>query len=80
LDYPANPFAWVLLSTVLTLMAGLVLYVTRLNLRLRHSKQVLENEIGERYEPKRNCKNEIGAPDNRSEPECVKLQTLDGIC
>lgn len=81
MDYPANPFAWVLLSTVLTLMAGLVLYVTRLNLRLRHSKQVLENEIGERCR----AEEKLAENENRlrqiiaSEPECVKLQTLDGI-
>jgi len=81
LDYPANPFAWALLSTVLALMAGLVLYVTRLNQRLRHSKQVLENEIGERCR----AEEKLAENENRlrqiiaSEPECVKLQTLDGI-
>ena len=81
MDYPANPFAWALLSTVLALMAGLVLYVTRLNLRLRHSKRVLENEIGERCR----AEEKLAENENRlrqiiaSEPECVKLQTLDGI-
>ncbi len=81
MEYPTNPFAWALLSTTLALMAGLVLYVSRLNLRLSQSKRVLESEIGER----RRAEEKLAENENRlrqiiaSEPECVKLQTLDGI-
>jgi two-component system, LuxR family, sensor kinase FixL len=77
----AQSTLWVLLTTVLVLMGGLVLYVVRLNLHLSHSKRVLEMEIGER----RRAEEKSAENENRlrqiiaSEPECVKLQTLDGI-
>lgn len=80
MQFIAHPPAWALLIAVLTLM-GLVLYVTRLNLHLSHSKRVLEMEIGER----RRAEEKLADNENRlrqiiaSEPECVKLQTLDGI-
>lgn len=81
MDYPTHPLAWVWLLAVPALLAGLVLYVTRLNLRLRHSKRVLESEIGERCR----AEEKLAENENRlrqiiaSEPECVKLQSLDGI-
>ncbi len=74
------PFAWGGLAA-LTVLTGLVLYVTRLNWRLRHAKQVLESEIAER----RRAEEQLADKENRlrqiiaSEPECVKLQTLDGV-
>lgn len=77
----AHSFVWLLLTFALALMVGLVLYVTRLNLHLHHSKRVLEREIGER----RRAEEMLAENENRlrqiiaSEPECVKLQTLDGI-
>jgi len=77
----AHPSLWALLIAVLALMGGLVLYVSRLNLNLRHSKKVLEVEIGER----RRAEEKLAENENRlrqiiaTEPECVKLQTLDGI-
>ncbi len=76
-----HPSVWVLLIAVLTLMGGLVLYVTRLNLHLRHSKRVLEMEISER----RRAEEKLAENENHlrqiiaTEPECVKLQTLDGV-
>lgn len=80
MQFIAHPPLWALLIAVLTLI-GLVLYVSRLNLNLRHSKKVLEAEIGER----RRAEENLAANENRlreiiaTEPECVKLQTLDGI-
>src|SRR3569832_420697 len=77
----AHPSIWALLIAVLALMGGLVLYVSHLNRRLRHSKKVLEMEIGER----RRAEEKSAENENRlrqiiaSEPECVKLQTQDGI-
>lgn len=81
MDFPNHPLAWMWLLAVLALMAGLVVYVSRLNLRLSQSKRVLESEIGER----RRAEEKLAENENRlrqiiaSEPECVKLQTLDGI-
>lgn len=81
MHFLAHPPAWALLIAVLALMGGLVLYVTRLNLHLRHSKRVLEVEIGER----RRAEEKLAENENHlrqiiaTEPECVKLQTLDGI-
>lgn len=72
---------WLLLATILTLMGGLVLHVTRLNLRLRHSKNILETEITER----RRAEEKLAENEHHlrqiiaSEPECVKLQSLDGV-
>lgn len=77
----AYPSHWALLITVLALMGGLVLYVSHLNRRLRHSKKVLEVEIGER----RRAEEKSAENEDRlrqiiaSEPECVNLQTQDGI-
>lgn len=74
------PFAWGGL-TALAILTGLVIYVTRLNWRLKHSKQVLESEIAER----KRAEEQLADKENRlrqiiaSEPECVKLQTLDGV-
>lgn len=81
MDFLTDPPLWVLLTAVLTLMGGLILYVTRLNLDLRHSKRVLEREIGERCR----AEEKLAENENRlrqiiaSEPECVKLQAQDGI-
>jgi len=81
MQYFAHPPTWALLIAILALMGGLVLYVMRLNLSLRYSKRVLEVEIGER----RRAEEKLAENENRlrqiiaSEPECVKLQTLDGI-
>ncbi|MHB1085242.1 MAG: sensor histidine kinase [Thiobacillus sp.] len=81
MDFITDPPTWALLIAVLAFMVGLILYVTRLNLNLRHSKRVLEREIGER----RLAEEKLAENENRlrqiiaSEPECVKLQTLDGI-
>lgn len=81
MDFLTDPPTWAFLIAVLALMVGLVLYVTHLNLHLRHSKRVLEREIGER----RRAEEKLAENENRlrqiiaSEPECVKLQTLDGI-
>lgn len=72
---------WLLLAVILSLMGGLVVYVTRLNLRLRRSKHILENEITER----RRAEEKLAENEHHlrqiiaSEPECVKLQSLDGI-
>jgi len=74
------PFAWGGLAA-LVILTGLVIYVTRLNWRLKHSKQVLESEIAER----KRAEEQLADKENRlrqiiaSEPECVKLQTLDGV-
>lgn len=74
------PFAWGGLAA-LAILTGLVIYVTRLNWRLKHSKQVLESEIAER----KRAEEQLADKENRlrqiiaSEPECVKLQTLDGV-
>lgn len=71
----------VLVAVPAALMIGLILYVTRLNIRLRHSKRELEAEISER----KRIEEKLAENENRlreiiaSEPECVKLQTLDGI-
>lgn len=73
--------SWVLLIAVLASMGGLILYVTWLNMRLRYSKRKLEAEISER----KRIEEKLAENENRlreiiaSEPECVKLQTLDGI-
>lgn len=75
------PLVWIILLAAFALMVGLVLYVTHLNSHLRHSKRVLEREVGER------CRAEERLAENEnqlrqiiaSEPECVKLQTMDGI-
>lgn len=81
MGFLADPLAWVLLTIVLVLLAGLVIYVSRLNLHLRQSKRVLEKEVGER----RRAEEKLAENEDRlrqiiaSEPECVKLQTLDGI-
>lgn len=81
MQFLAHPPAWVLLITMMALMGGVVLYVMRLNLHLSHSKRVLEMEIGER----RRAEEKLAENENRlrqiiaTEPECVKLQTLDGI-
>ncbi len=76
-----QPTTWLWLGAALLLMAGLMLYVTRLNHSLRLSKRVLETEIAERRraeerlaENERHLRQIIA-----SEPECVKLQSLDGI-
>ncbi|MBN8761099.1 MAG: PAS domain-containing sensor histidine kinase [Thiobacillus sp. 65-69] len=74
------PSVWVVVAALAGL-TGLVVYVTRLNWRLEHSKRVLENEISER----RRAEEQLADKENRlrqiiaSEPECVKLQTLDGV-
>jgi len=73
--------AWALLLPTLGLMAAVLAYVIRLNLRLGQSKRVLEGEIGER----RRAEEKLAENENHlrqiiaSEPECVKLQSLDGI-
>ncbi len=73
--------SWATLMAALILMASVLAYVVRLNLRLRHSKRVLEGEIAER----RRAEERLADNEQRlrqiiaSEPECVKLQTLDGI-
>ncbi len=61
-------------------MGGVLLYVTRLNLRLRQSKLILENEVAER----RRAEERLAENDSHlrqiiaSEPECVKLHGRDG--
>lgn len=73
--------AWALLWPTLGLMAVVLAYGVRLNLRLVHSKRVLEAQIGER----RRAEERLAANENHlrqiiaSEPECVKLQSRDGI-
>lgn len=73
--------AWALLMTVLGLMAAVLAYVVRLNLRLSQSTRVLGSEIAER----RRAEERLAENEQRlrqiiaSEPECVKLQSLDGI-
>ncbi|MBN8763666.1 MAG: PAS domain-containing sensor histidine kinase [Thiobacillus sp. 63-78] len=80
MQFLVHPPLWALLITVLILI-GLVLYVGRLNLNLRHSKKVLEVEIGER----RRAEENLMQNENHlrqiiaTEPECVKLQTPEGI-
>ncbi|MES2370101.1 MAG: ATP-binding protein [Pseudomonadota bacterium] len=81
MEYFAYSPTWALLIVILALMGGLVLYVMRLNLYLRYSKRALEVEIGER----RRAEEKLAQNENRlrqiiaSEPECVKLETPDGI-
>ncbi len=73
--------AWTLLWPTLGLMAVVLAYVVRLNLRLVQSKRVLEAQVGER----RRAEERLAANENHlrqiiaSEPECVKLQSRDGI-
>ena len=73
--------SWAALMAALVLMASVLAYVVRLNLRLGHSKRVLEGEIAER----RRAEERLADNEQRlrqiiaSEPECVKLQSLDGI-
>ncbi|HEY9098909.1 MAG TPA: ATP-binding protein [Thiobacillus sp.] len=75
-----HPLDGVILTAALGLMVGLVIYVTRLNLSLRHSKRVLEREMSERCI----AEEKLAENENRlrqviaCEPECVKLQTMDG--
>lgn len=80
MQFIAHSPSWTLPIALLILM-GVVLYVTRLNLHLRHSKRVLEMEIGERYRAEEKlAENEYRLRQIiASEPECVKLQTQDGI-
>ncbi|MHB1231910.1 MAG: sensor histidine kinase [Burkholderiales bacterium] len=76
------PYAqWFLAGTaVLLAMAAVVVHVLRLNWRLKQSKRELEKEIAER----RRAEELLAEKENHlrliieSEPECVKLQTLDG--
>ncbi|BBP04222.1 hypothetical protein TPL01_31880 [Sulfuriferula plumbiphila] len=61
-------------------MVAVVVYVLALNRRLQQSKHELEKEIAER----RRAEERLAEKENRlrliieSEPECVKLQTIDG--
>lgn len=61
-------------------MVAVVVHVLRLNRRLDQSKRELEKEIAER----RRAEEQLAESENRlrliieSEPECVKLQTIDG--
>lgn len=81
MQYFAHLPTLALLIAILAVMCGLVLYVMRLNLNLRYSKRALEMEIGER----RRAEEKLAANENRlrqiiaSEPECVKLETSEGI-
>jgi len=81
LPFTASSPAWALLWPTIGLMAVVLAYVVRLNQRLRHSKRVLEAEVGER----RRAEEKLAANENHlrqiiaSEPECVKLQSRDGI-
>lgn len=73
--------AWAILLSTLGLMAAVLAYVVRLNLRLGYSKRVLEEEVGER----RRAEEKLAENENHlrqiiaSEPECVKLQSLEGV-
>ena len=72
---------WLLAGAVsLLAMVVVVIYVLTLNRRLDQSKRALEQEIVER----RRAEERLAEKENRlrliieSEPECVKLQTIDG--
>jgi len=81
LDHALPLSAWASLYLAMGCMAVLLAYVIRLNLRLRQSKRVLEGEIAER----RRAEERLADNEQRlrqiiaSEPECVKLQSFDGI-
>ena len=73
---------WLLAGSVsLLAMVVVVIYVLALNRRLDQSKRALEQEIVER----RRAEERLAEKENRlrliieSEPECVKLQTIDGM-
>jgi two-component system sensor kinase FixL len=73
---------WLLAGAVsLLAMVVVVIYVLALNRRLDQSKRALEQEVAER----RRAEERLAEKENRlrliieSEPECVKLQTIDGM-
>lgn len=67
-------------AAALLAMVAVVVYVLALNRRLEQSKRELEKEIAERQR----AEERLAEKENRlrliieSEPECVKLQTIDG--
>ena len=67
-------------AAALVAMVAVVVYVLALNRRLEQSKRELEKEIAERQQ----AEERLAEKENRlrliieSEPECVKLQTIDG--
>lgn len=81
MPYTSSLPAWAILLSTLGLMAAVLAYVVRLNLRLGYSKRVLEEEVGER----RRAEEKLAENENHlrqiiaSEPECVKLQSLEGV-
>lgn len=80
MDFASSLPIYALWLSIVGLLAAVLVYVVRLNLQLADSKQVLEEEISER----RRAEERLAENENHlrqiiaSEPECVKLQSLDG--
>lgn len=81
LELLAPSTVWPIVLAATALLAGMVVYVSRLNLRLKHSKQILEAEV----EVRRVTEERLAENEERlrqiiaSEPECVKIQAADGL-